>query len=270
VDYSPHRRHQTFGVLVIAVALSVFGQRVVADDKADSESEESAAAVARHRFDISAVFLGGVNGDSINGILGYTYNMTSNSNFSVAIPYLDPDTATGSNSGLGDTVFSFSFVPLVEVSANPWVPRAVGTGISIIAPTGNANEGRSFDTWLFTPYVGLVIPLTDQFFFAPQLGYVHSLDRTVAGTHLRLAFAEIGVAYVSVEGFWASYFPRFAFDLERDDWAIDHRLSLGKMVTEKFGLSIDYVFVERFNFGSEIPNATGFDSQIELNVHFMR
>jgi hypothetical protein len=268
VDYSPHRRDQVFGALIVAITCFIFSQSVVADDAEDSESDNSAAAALRHRIDISAVFLDGISADALNGILGYTYSLTSNTNFNVTVPYLDPDTATGRNSGFGDTAFSLSFVPLVEISANPWVPRTVGTGISVLAPTGNADEGRSLDAWVITPYVGLVIPLTDQFFLAPQLGYVHSLDKTAADVDLRLAFAEFGIAYVSVKGFWASYFPRFAFDLERDDWAIDHRLALGKMVTRTVGLSLDYVFIERFNFGSYIPDASGFDRQIELNVHF--
>jgi hypothetical protein len=268
VGCSVHRRDQIFGALIVAITCFIFSQIVIADDAEDSESDNSAAAAPRHRIDISAVFLDGVAADSLNGILGYTYNLTGNTNFNVTVPYLDPDTATGRNSGFGDTVFSLSFVPLVEVSTNPWVPRTVGTGVSILAPTGNADDGRSLDAWVITPYLGLVIPLTDQFFLAPQLGYVHSLDKAAADVDLRLAFAEFGIAYVSFKGFWASYFPRFAFDLERDDWAIDHRVSVGKMVTRNVGLSVDYVFIERFNFGSYIPNESGFDRQIELNVHF--
>jgi hypothetical protein len=263
-----HRRDQILGILVVAIACFTFSQSVAADDVEDSESKDSATAEIRHRIDIGAVFMDSISTDSINGILGYTYNLTNNTNINVTVPYLDPDTATGSNSGFGDTIFSLSYVPLVKVSANPWVPRTVGTGISILAPTGNADEGRSLDTWIITPFVGLVVPLTDHFFLAPQLGYVHSLNKTVVDTDLRLAFAELGFAYVSSKGFWASYFPRFAFDLERDDWAIDHRLAVGKMLTTNFGLGLDYVFIERFNFGSDIPNARGFDEQIELNVHF--
>jgi hypothetical protein len=263
-----HRRHQIFGSLIVAVACFTFSQDVVADDAEDSESEDSTTAVTRHRIDIGAAYLDSASTDSINGILGYTYSLTSNTILNVTVPYLDPDTATGRNSGFGDTILSLSFIPLVEVSANPWVPRTVGTGISVLAPTGNADEGRSLDAWVITPFLGLVVPLTDRFFLAPQLGYVHSLDKIAGDVDLRLAFAEIGIAYVSAKGFWASYFPRFAFDLERDDWAIDHRLSVGKMVTRNFGISVDYVFIERFNFGSYIPNAKGFDERIDLNVHF--
>jgi len=251
---------RTSRTLFVAVACFTLSQSVVANDVDD--------APLRHRVDIGAIFLNGFSADSMIGTVGYTYNLTTSANFNVAVPYLDPDTATGGDSGFGDTILSLSYVPSVEISANPWVPRTVGTGLSILAPTGNVNEDRSLDAWVITPYLGLVIPLTDHFFFAPQLGYSHSLDKVVGDVDLRLAFTELGFAYVSDKGFWASYFPRFAFDLECDDWAIDHRLAVGKMVTRKFGLSIDYVFVERFNFGSDIPDAHGFDRRVELNVHF--
>ncbi len=260
-------QHRLFGFLIVAAACFTFSQSVVANDSEVAESG-STDAPPRHRLDLSAVFLDGDSTDSLSGLLGYTYTLTSNTILNVTVPYLDPDRSTGKNSGFGDTVISLSFVPVVKVGTNPWVPRTVGTGISILAPTGNADEGRSLDTWIITPYLGLVIPLSDRFFLAPQLGYVHSLDEIATDVDLRLAFAEVGFAYVSFDGFWASYFPRFAFDLERDDWAIDHRVSIGKMVTSSVGFSVDYVFIERFNFGSDTPNAQGFDRQIELNVHF--
>jgi len=254
--------------LFIAIAVLTFSQSVVANDVEDGQSENSATEEIRHRIDIGAVFLDQISADALHGIVGYTYDLTTNSNFNVTVPYLDPDRDTGGNSGFGDAIFSLSFVPSVRMSANPWVPRTVGTGISVLAPTGNADEGRSLDAWIVTPYLGLVIPLSDRFFLAPQIGYTHSLDTTAADTDLRLAFAEVGFAYVSSKGFWASYFPRFSFDLERDDWAINHRIALGKMVTRKFGLSVDYLWIERFNFGSDVPNLRGFDRQIELGVHF--
>jgi hypothetical protein len=268
VDFSSQQRQQLIGILIVAIACSSFCRSVFADNVEDSESDSSITSDIRHRIDIGTIHLDSISTDSLSGLIGYTYNITSNTNFNVTVPYLDPDTATGSNSGFGDTVLSLSFLPLVKVSANPWVPRTVGTGVSILAPTGNAKEGRSLDSWVVTPFVGLVIPLNDHFFLAPQLGYVHSLDKTAAGVDLRLGFAEMGFAYVSDRGFWTSYFPRFVFDFERDGWAIDHRLAIGKMVTENFGFSVDFALIERFNFGSETPNAKGFDNLTQLSVHF--
>ncbi len=273
VEFSPHRWHQWFGVFIVGISCATFSQQSVADEEAIEQvepgvSENSATEETRNRIDVGAIFLDGLSADSVNGSISYTRSLTGNSNLSVSASYLDPDTATGHNSGFGDTIFSLSFVPYVKVGANPWVPRTVGSGIAILAPTGNADDGRSLDAWVVAPFLGLVIPLTGQIFFAPQLGYVHSLDRVLGGVDLRLAFTEIGFSYVSDNGFWASYFPQFVFDLERDDWAINHRVAVGKMFSQNVGISVDYVFVERFAFGSDLIVVQGFDEQIELNVHF--
>ena len=247
--------------MCLAFLCLVAGQPAIADD-AETES------VARHRIDIGASFLDALSADTLNGTVGYTYNLSSKSNFNLAVPYLDPDTNTVSNSGFGDAILSFSYVPSAQISAHPWVPRTVGTGIAVLAPTGNANEGRSLDTWVIAPFVGLVLPMTDRTFIAPQVGYVHSLDKTIADTDLRLAFAEIGFGFVAINGFWTSYFPQFVRDLESDDWVINHRFAIGKMFSPKFGMSLDYSLIERFDFGSNLSAEPGYNKLIELSAHF--
>jgi len=232
------------------------------------QPDEAEVLESRHRIDIGALFFDSVSADSLNGTIGYTYNLTSKSNVNVTVPYLDPDTGMGGNSGLGDVVIAYSYAPTTTMTAHPWVPRTVGTGIAVLAPTGDAKKGRSLDTWVISPYLGLVVPLSGRFFFAPQLGYMHSLDKTVGDTDLRLAFAEIGFGFVAINGFWTSYFPRITRDLETDDWAVDHRFAVGKMLTEKVGVSFDYSLVERFNFGSDLPAESGHDELMELTVHF--
>lgn len=248
-------------VLLFAVfAIQAFGHCAIADESQESQP--------RHRIDIGASFLDSVSADSINGVVGYTYNLSSKSNINLSIPYLDPNTGEGGNSGFGDVIAAYSFVPSAQASAHPWVPRTVGTGIAVLAPTGNANEGRSLDTWVVAPYVGIVRPLSDRFFFAPQLGYIHSLGKTAGGVDLRLAFAEVGFSFVAINGFWTSYYPQFIRDLESDEWAVNHRLAVGKMLSNTVGVSFDYSFIERFSFGSNLPAESGFDEQLELNVHF--
>jgi hypothetical protein len=234
----------------------------------DSQPDKTIGFESRHRIDIGATFLDSLSFDSLNGIVGYTYNLTSKSNLNVSIPHLDPDTGTSNDSGFGDVVIAFSYVPTTTITAHPWVPRTVGTGLAVLAPTGNSEKGRSLGTWVVSPFVGLVVPLSDRFFFAPQLGYLHSLGQTVGNTDLRLAFAEVGFGFVAINGFWTSYFPRITRDLESDDWAVDHRFAVGKMLTERVGLSFDYSLVERFNFGSNLPAESGYDKQLELSAHF--
>jgi hypothetical protein len=263
------RRDRCVSVIVAAVSVFVFSERCIAEDEAANQvTNDSARDEARHRIDLGALFLDEISSDAFNAIVGYTYSFSSNANISVTVPYVDPNRATSGDSGFGDTIVAVSFVPSVKLGANPWVPRTVGSGVAVLAPTGRAEEGRSLDSWVVAPYLGLVLPLADRIFFAPQLGYVHSLDSTAADTDLRIAFAELGLGYVSLKGFWTSYFPSFSFDLESDSWAVNHRLAIGKMFSRNLGLSADYTFIERFNFGSDLPGESGFDQQIEISFHF--
>jgi hypothetical protein len=233
-----------------------------------SKPDEAEAFESRHRLDIGATFLDTLSVDSLNGIVGYTYNLTSKSNLNVSIPHLDPDTGTSNDSGFGDVVVAFSYAPTTTITAHPWVPRTVGTGLAVLAPTGDSEKGLSLGAWVVSPFVGLVVPLSDRFFFAPQLGYLHSFGKTADNTELRLAFAEVGVGFVAINGFWSSYFPRITRDLETNDWAVNHRFAVGKMLTERIGVSFDYSLVERFNFGSNLPAESGHDKQMELSAHF--
>ena len=234
----------------------------------DSRPDSAEGPGLRHRIDIGAAFFDSLSVDSLNGIAGYTYNLTDKSNVTVSIPYIDPDTGTSGDSGFGDLVVAISYAPTTTITAHPWVPRTVGTGIAVLAPTGDPVLGRSLDAWVISPFLGLVVPLSNRMFFAPQLGYLHSFGKTAGNSELRLAFAEVGFGFVAINGFWTSYFPRITRDLESDDWAVNHRFAVGKMFTQRVGLSFDYSLVERFTFGSSLPAGSGFDKLLELNAHF--
>jgi len=238
------------------------------DNGANNQSRESKEFIARHRVDVTTIFVDSISSDSANGLLGYTYNLTGNSNISAVVPYLDPDFEQGGDSGFGDLLVSFSITPFSKLSANPWVPRTVGSGVALWIPTGSERDGRTLGSFIAMPYLGLVIPMGERFFFAPQVGYVHSFSKTVSGTNYRVLTAETGIAYIAENGFWISYFPQVLRDLESNEWAIDHRLAVGMMFSPRFGMSFDYVFVDRYSFGSNLPVEAGFDEQIELSLHF--
>ena len=75
---------------------------IAAVDDPDSQSLGGANTNPRHRIDISGIYLGGLAADSISGIFGYTYSLTSNSNVSVSVPYINPETGKGGDNGFGD------------------------------------------------------------------------------------------------------------------------------------------------------------------------
>ena len=159
-------RH-TFIVFTSLCALANGQDCLAQDEVLNGSGEDSARDYPRHRINLGALFLDQVSSDSFNGIVGYTYNLTHNANIGVTVPYIDPDTSAAGNSGIGDTIVALSFVPSVRIGANPWVPRTVGTGIAVLAPTGDPDERRSLDSWVVAPYLGLIIPLSEKFFFAP-------------------------------------------------------------------------------------------------------
>jgi hypothetical protein len=131
-------RNKLIWTLVLAMLVVTMGHAADMDEN-DSLSESESDG-ARHRIDISAIFLDSVSSDSVNGILGYTYNLTSNSNISAVLPYLDPDLGEGGNSGFGDFLLAYSIVPSARISANPWVPRTIGSGLARSDTDGQYKE----------------------------------------------------------------------------------------------------------------------------------
>lgn len=241
---------------------------LVADDKSSEESNISSQTAPNQRLDFSATYLNGLDSNSLDAMVTYTHTVNTDTNLSLAVPYKDPNLSESGDNGFGDIIGIYSFVPSLIIDASPWVPATLGSGIAVLAPTGSTAEGRSLDSWVFVPFFGYAVTLTDDIFIAPQVSYVHSVDEVITGGKLRLLSAEIGVTYVNFYGFWASYFPELTKDLEANEWSMNHRVSLGTMLTKHSGISVDFTRVERFHFGSPTPKQTGFDEQIDINIHF--
>ena len=230
-------------------------------------SEEERAS-ARHRFDLTTLFLDEIEQNTATVLFGYTYNLTKNSNLNLSLPYIDSNVSEKGGSGIGDLSVAYSFVPFVAISAKPWIPRTVGSGLSVLFPTGDAEEVGGFDTTVVSPFLGFAFPLSDTFGVLPSVSYSHSLEETAFGTDVRLITAELGLSFVTVNGFWINYFPEAIRDLETDNTAINHRITVGKELSRRFGFSLDYSRVDRVNFTVDFPSESGFDTLYEFNLHF--
>lgn len=64
-------------ILTLVLAMAVVTMGHAADMNEKDPPSESESDDARHRIDISAIFLDSISSDSANGILGYTYSLTS-------------------------------------------------------------------------------------------------------------------------------------------------------------------------------------------------
>lgn len=264
------------GVIAAIFGLSSFSQQALAETieqpvdnpkikEADTITADNAPS---HRVDFSATYLNGLDSNSLDALVTYTHTVNTDTNISLAVPYKDPNLSESGDNGFGDIIGIYSFVPSIIIDSSPWIPATLGSGIAVLAPTGSTSEGRSLDSWIVAPFVGYAITLTDNIFISPQVSYIHSLDKIITGGKLRLVSAEVGISYVNFHGFWASYFPVMTNDMEAEEWSMNHRISIGTMLTKHSGLSIDFTRVERFHFGSPTPRQTGFDEQIDINIHF--
>lgn len=231
-------------------------------------SDSSVEKTARHRLDLTTLFFDEIDSNSATFLFAYTYNLNANSNVSFALPYQDPDVGRAGDSGIGDLNITFSYTPDIALNASPWVPKKVGSGISVLLPTADSTRMGSPDTTIITPFLGFVFPIQSNIAVYPSIAYTHSLKKTAIGTDIRLITAEIGMFYVTPYDFWISYFPSAIRDLETDDTGVNHRLTIGKQITRHFGISFDYSRIDRVNFTIDLPNENGFDKLYELNMHF--
>ena len=122
---------------------------------------------------------------------------------------------------------------------------------------------------ILMPFLGLLIPMSDQFFASPTFLYAHSLDRTATGSYVEIAMAEVGITWIGKKGAWAGFYPAYLRDFEADDSHINYGFDVGKVFSSGLGLSIRYDDVEFFIPGSIPSEQDQFDQIITVNLHLV-
>ena len=158
-------------ILLIAIYLrlvaAVADPVLASDDSAAGETEK--AEGRRNRIDLTELYLNTSRLDSATGIFGYTRDLSSGFSLSLQTTYLDSDVGGSGGGGFGDSSVALSYVPNISVAQSPWLPKRVGTGVSVVLPTGNAEERRGFDTTIVNPYTGMVYRWREKFLILPPL-----------------------------------------------------------------------------------------------------
>ncbi len=233
------------------------------------EATESDDSLARHRLDTSFTFYDGYNADILHLGLGYTYNLTSNLNTSFSTSIIDPNLSEGGDFGFGDSSWIISYVPYATISANPWIPKAVGSGLGIIIPTGDPKTGAGEGSWMLSPFLGASLPIKEYLYLLPNISYVYSLNETELGADVRVGSIQADIIYVYKSRFWISYVPEYWYDFSLDQSHFNHTMTIGAMVTQGIGISIDYGNIERAIPGSQMQIKEGSDYLGRLNFHIV-
>lgn len=221
-----------------------------------------------NRVDLTLAFLDNISSDHLTGFFSYSRKLSSNSKLSLRTGYLDSQFGSSGGTGVGDTSLTWSYLPGSRISVKPWVPRVVGSGISVLLPTGNESQGRGLGATIITPFIGTVITLSEKFYVAPNLLYAYSIDPIVNGKDVRVAVLEIGFTWVPGNNWWLSAFPGYVKDYETDNTTIGGRLSAGKQFDSGWGLSAHFIDLENFTPGVLSTGSTRFRQVYELSVHY--
>ena len=267
VDYCGH--NHCWKQLITIILLSVIAFRLPAQiDDTQPDPDSTDTFDFRHRVDFSAIYLNSEGASDVSGLLGYAYNLTPKSNVSLDVSYLGFSTK-GKGGGIGDTQVTYAYTPNVKMSVKPWVPKKIGSGISLVLPTGKTSSGRSLDAVLVNPFIGGVMRLTDSIFLAPLLSYTHSLDQIATGKQIRLVTAELGVVWTSSNELWVGFYPTYIRDTEADESHLNLNLSVGTMFTKAWGASATYSDLEHFEPGVIPEPKQIFDRSVQLSIHYL-
>ena len=249
-----------FTALLWLLAGSCFAQN-------NSDQAENLMA-SRHRLDFSVSYMESFVDNSLDASLAYTYNLTLKTNISATVNYLDSRLGKEGSAGFGDTSLAFSWAPTVDLSVAPWVPRKIGTGLGVVLPTGDASDGRSLDSTILVPFVGLVFPLKDTIFLYPTFTYLWSADKIITGEDVRIGVADLGAGWVSPQGFWITVYSAIVRDFVADDSHFNYQVSLGVPISKQWSGSVDYVDSDFFLPGSDSDFGEAIDKKFALSLHF--
>jgi hypothetical protein len=247
-------------------SIFLFGLLVILPASVYAEEGGVNSELPLNRIDLTTVFFDTNDTDSLTGIIGYTRNLSFNSNLDVRTSYLDSRFGDSGGSGIGDTTVTFSYLRNEKVSVAPWLPRKLGSGISVTLPTGNEDRGLGLGSTLLTPFLGTQVPITDSIAFTPTIAYAYSTSPIITGADVRIILLDLGVTWVGKSGLWTSLFYGYIRDIEVDDYTTGGRLSFGKVFPSGWGFTASYIDLESFNPG-QLPTEDGrFNQVYELTL----
>lgn len=234
---------------------------------ADSILSATGAQGAINRFDIGFSYIDPPLIDQATIEAQFTRIIASHHHVVIVAPLVDSDIDSGNGFRGGDLEIGYSYTPKQELTANPWVPSNVGSGIGLSIPTGNLDDGTGTGSWLLAPRLGFVSTIGGKLTIAPGLEYVFSFAEETGAEEIRLAVVSAQVLYVAPRVVWFQWTPEYAYNLELDAGAFANVFRIGKLFTRHFAVSIDFGRVPVF---AKVPggSTTNHANLWTLSVHF--
>jgi len=222
-------------LLILMLSVSVVQAEALAD-----ENPATRAQSAANRLDIAYSFTDDTPNDSAVLQAQYTQIFARQHQVVLQVPFADANTSESPGLRLSDTRLGYSYTPGQELTANPWVPSEIGTGVGLSIPTGDFDEGTSTGSWVMSPRLGFVAVRSTELFIAPSVQYVFSFGEKDEAARISSLVVKAPVTYVGVRSAWFQWTPEYLRSLRADDGAFVNSFRLGKLFTPNLAISLEY------------------------------
>jgi hypothetical protein len=239
---------------------------------AGEDGPEDDSEPAHHRLDVGADRIGLSGQSSSTFSLGYTWAPGAHHAVSGTFAFAKSDdlgeAEESNNLVFGDTVVGYSWTGRAQVSAKPWLPSRLGSGVEVAAPTGNVEAGGSADMWVVTPYLGVVRAVGNRAVLLPTIGYGRSFWHGEQAVPIELLTVELGLLVDLSSRWWLFFRPAYWHEFKLSDDITHVQLQVGREVGARNGISLEYGKVSA-ELTSELLGFRGSSQdRLTLRAHF--
>ena len=231
------------------IVILVLVQCAVCSAQSDDGEDQAEQAPGRFLLDLSYTTT-----DSFEGVIdvfspGFTWLVRPDLRvgMSTTLVFFSPSDEAemyiediSSHHGLGDSVFYLQYDWGDRLTASPWVPDNLGTVVSVLAPTGEAENFLSADTWAAGLSTSWPIFIEKRWLLNPAIAYLFSFNEGPLAESLNVAEVGLGIVRLFPSDFWISFTPTAWYDFDDNGWNYDSHLTVGKMFSTGMGISLDY------------------------------
>jgi len=267
------------GELAALAAVIAIGARCVGAQEATAQAQpveeqhevSSEDATTHHRIDFGFDRFGRNEQYITTVALGYTWAPGEHHSLSLTTRFVDPKGLgpVGHHEGflLSDTELYYSWSGSHTYEAKPWLPNRFGSGLGLLAPTGDAAKGSGLDMWVAIPYLGLVKAATKRLTILPALTFAQSFAEGDLAVPLQALGAEIGLLYAIAPRWWLFYRPTILRDFERSETVILNLLQLGRELGKRHAISLEFGHVSDEGYTLEIGFRSNSNYRLTLLGH---
>lgn len=260
------RQSLSFSLPIMAAALIFASSGNTKAGKSESLSALEAQGASR-RFDTELGFIDTRDADELSWRFQYTSVLRKKHQLTAVLPLVDPEVSGRLALRSGDLALGYSYAFKHNISANPWVPSNIGTGIGLSLPTGNFSDGTGSGSYVLSPRLGYVATIGRSFALLPTLQYRRSFATEEGAIDIKTITAAMPFFYVNPHAFWVNFSPLYLEDLSHRQGAFGVSVLVGKLFLKNLAVSLAYARLPDFAQETNDDSETIRHNSLTLGFH---